>query len=155
MASKLEGVKELTGALNQLGRKTAARELVGTVKAALELAEHRARAYMPQGTEPHKTYRGRLVAPGYALTTLHIETRLNKRTGAAVASLGPGREAFYVVQFQELGTRFHPAQPWLRPAFEESADEMQDAIADELRRRVESIKARNARAEARFYRRSR
>lgn len=146
MANPLEGVRELTGKLTELGAKLAGKELRGTAKAALEIAEHKARATMPQGTQPHYTYRGRLVSPGYALSTLHIETVLNKKRGAAVAILGVGREAFYAVQFQELGTRFQQAQPWLRPAFETSQEPMLEKIATDLRQRVEKIAKRRARA---------
>lgn len=144
MASQLEGVAETTAKLNELGVKLAARELRATVKNAIAEAEHRARARMPQGTEPHKTYRGRLVSPGYAITTLHIEVSLDKRSGAAVARLGVGREAFYAVQFVELGTYKMAAQPWLRPSFEESQDAMLQSIASELRERVEKIARRRA-----------
>jgi HK97 gp10 family phage protein len=154
MASQLEGVKEATAALNELGVKLAARELKGTVKAALEIAEHKARAKMPRGSQPHKTYKGRLVSPGYAVSTLHIETRLDKKRGAAVAFLGVGREAFYEVQFQELGTRFQPAQPWLRPSFVESEDPMLRQIGVELTERVKTIAAKSMsrrRQRSRFY----
>src|SRR5688572_21674751 len=139
MASQLEGVAEATAALNDLGVQLAAKELRGTVKGALEEVEHRARARIPQGTEPHKTYRGRLVSPGFAISTLHIETGLNKRTGSAWALLGVEREAFYATQFQELGTRLHPAQPWLVPSFVESEDSMLSGVASELRTRVKKI----------------
>lgn len=144
--SRLEGVPELTAKLTELGVKLAARELRGTVKDALEIAEHRARATMPQGSEPHETYRGRLVSPGYALTTLHIETRLNKQTGAAEALLGVGREAFYAVQFVELGTAHTPAQPWLRPSFEGAENEMLKQIRTSLAQRVEKTRKSQQRA---------
>lgn len=140
----LEGVGELTGKLTELGAKLAARELRGTVKEAIGEAEHKARARIPQGTEPHKTYRGRLVAPGFAVTTLHVETHINKRTGAAVALLGVEREAFYATIFVELGTSKTKAQPWLLPAFEESQDPMLRSVADQLRARVEKIAKRRA-----------
>lgn len=149
MASQLEGVAELTGKLNELGVKLAARELRGTVKDAMQLAEHRARSRMPVGTEPHFTYRGRLVSPGYAISTLHIETSLNKRSGAAVATLGVGREAFYAVQFVELGTAHMPAQPWLRPSFEDSEDQMLKQIGDSLKKRIERTAKSAARARQR------
>lgn len=144
MASQLEGVRELTGKLTEMGVKLATRELRGTVKSALQEAEHLARARMPQGTEPHVTHRGRLVSGGYALSTLHIEVSVNKRTGAVVATLGVGREAFYAVIFVELGTSKMGAQPWLRPAFEESQDAQLRKIATELRQRVDKIARRRA-----------
>lgn len=154
MPAALEGVKELTAALNELGVTMAAKQLRGTVKAALEEVEHKARGRIPRGTEPHLTYRGRLVSPGYAISTLHIETGFNKRTGAVFASLGVGREAFYAVQFQELGTRFQTAQPWLRPSFIESEDSMLRGIGTELRDRVKKIADKSmarARQRQRFY----
>lgn len=147
--SRLEGVPELTAALNELGVKFTAKELKRTVREALEIAEHRARANMPQGTEPHKTYRGRLVSPGYAISTLHIETRLDKRTGSAIASLGVGREAFYAVQFVELGTAHHAAQPWLRPAFEVSEDPMLKQIGDSMKDGIERTRKSAMRAQQR------
>lgn len=144
MATQLEGIKELTGKLTEMGAKLAARELRGTTKAALEEAEHVARARMPQGTEIHKTYRGRVVTPGYALTTLHVETQVLPDKDMVVAKLGVGREAFYVVQFVELGTYKMPARPWLRPAFEASEDAMLRTLSDEMRRRIDKIAKRRA-----------
>lgn len=145
MASQLEGVRELTGKLTELGAKFATKQLKGTVKSALEEAEHVARARMPQGTEPHITHRGRLVSPGYALSTLHIEVKLNKRSGAVVASLGVGREAFYASMFVELGTSKMAARPWLRPSFEESQDPMLRKMAAELKERAEKVARKRAR----------
>lgn len=154
MAAQLEGVADLTAALNQVGVTFAAKGLRSTVHGALELVEHRARARMPQGTEPHKTWRGRLVSPGFALSTLHIESGFSKRTGTAFALLGVGREAFYVLQFVELGTRFHAAQPWLRPAFEFSAADVLRELGVVLKVQLEKATARSrarARQRARFY----
>lgn len=140
--SRLEGVAELSAALHELGVSVQARELRGTVKDALEIAEHRARSLMPRGTQPHKTYRGRLVSPGFAISTLHIETWLNKRTGSAVAGLGVEKEAFYATVFVELGTAHMPAQPWLRPAFESSESEMLGQIGTSLKQRIEKVRAK-------------
>lgn len=144
MSNPLEGVAELTSKLTELGAKLAARELRGTVKEAIGEAEHKARARIPQGSEPHKTYRGRIVSPGFAVSTLHVETYINKRTGSAVAVLGVEREAFYATIFVELGTSKTKAQPWLQPAFEESQEAMLRRMADELRGRVEKIAKRRA-----------
>lgn len=141
----LVGVKELTQKINAMGTVFAAKNLRGVSKDALEVAEHVARANIPRGTEPHKTYKGRLVSPGFALATLHIETFINKATGTAVAVLGVAREAFYAVLFVELGTSKMPAQPWLRPAFEQSKDPMLQRLAASLRERVEKIAKKRGR----------
>lgn len=144
MATQLEGVRDATAKINELGVKFAAKNLRASVKTALEEAEHRARARIPVGSVAHITYRGRLVSGGFAVSTLHIETRLDKRTGAAVATLGVGREAFYAALFVELGTAYTPAQPWLRPAFEESQDGMLRTLAAELKERAEKVARKQA-----------
>lgn len=139
MASQLEGVAELTKKLTQMRGALAAKELRGVSKDALEEAEHVARARIPQGTVPHKTYKGRIVSPRFAVSSLHIETFVNKAKGTAVAILGVVREAFYASLFVELGTSKMPARPWLRPSFEQSKDPMLRRLADSLRARVEKI----------------
>lgn len=135
----LTGVKELTGKINEIGVKFAAKELRGTVNDALEEAEHIARARIPVGTEPHKTYKGRLVSPGFALATLHRESFVNRAKGTAVALLGVAREAFYAIVFKEFGTSKMDATPWLIPSFEQSKDPMLRRLAGSLRERVERI----------------
>lgn len=45
-------------------------------------------------------------------------TEANVKPGNIALFLGPGVQAFYG-QMQELGTKNHPAQPFLRPAFDE------------------------------------
>jgi HK97 gp10 family phage protein len=141
----LTGVKELTGKITEIGAKFAAKELRSTVKDALEEAEHVARARIPIGTEPHKTYKGRLVSPGFAVATLHIETFVNKAKGTAVALLGVAREAFYAVVFREFGTSTQDASPWLLPSFEQSKDPMLRRLAGSLRERVERIAKKKGR----------
>lgn len=150
MATGLEGVKDLTGQLTELGAKLAARELRGTVKNALGEAEHRARARIPQGEEIHVTYRGRIVSGGFALSTLHIETFVNKREGSAVAMLGVEREAFYAVSFLEVGTARMAARPWLVPSFLDSQEPMLHAIGVELRTRIAKIAKSRARKAAKM-----
>lgn len=144
MASQLQGVKELTSKITELGAKFASKEIKGVVNVAMGEALHAARTTIPVGTIAHRTYRGRIVSPGYALSTLHIETKLDKRTGSAIAFLGVKREAFYAVQFLELGTAKMAARPWLRPAFVSSQDSMLQAIGDEMRKRVERIAKKRA-----------
>lgn len=144
MASQLEGVKDLTSKITELGAKFASTQLRGVVNVAMGEALHQARTSIPVGTVAHRTYRGRVVSPGFALASLHIETKIDKRTGSAIAFLGVSSEAFYAVQFLELGTSKMAARPWLRPAFESSQDAMLQAIGDEMRKRVERIAKKRA-----------
>lgn len=142
MADPLDGVAELTKRLNAMGVSVAAKELRGTARGAMKIAFRRAVAAIPVGKLPHFTYKGRLVAPGFSKRNLRLVSRINRRTKAAEAIIGPSREAFYATQFVELGTSKMPARPWLRPAFEASKDEVLREIGAQLRERLERIAKR-------------
>jgi HK97 gp10 family phage protein len=142
VASGLEGVAFLTKQLIDLADEAAPKELVGIAKAAIQPALHKARSTVPQGTRPHKTYKGRLVSPGFALASLDADAKLNKRTGSAEARLGYRQEAFYAAIFLELGTSSMPAQPTLRPALESTQDEALGIIASEMKTRIDKITKR-------------
>ncbi len=107
------------------------RAMVDTKKTAASL--------IPEGTVAHKTYKGRLVTPGFAKRSLRVVSRLDKKRGAAYAVLGVLAEAFYAIQFVELGTSKMPAQPWLRPAFAASKDPNIRKIAEGMRQWIVGI----------------
>lgn len=137
MASELEGVAELTAKLSQLGKKVQGKALRIAVREAMKPALKRAEALIPVGKVAHKTYRGRLVAPGFAKRNIRIRTRLSRDKEKATAILGVNREAFYAVQFVELGTSKMAAQPWLRPAFESTRSQQQSALAAALKKQID------------------
>ena len=60
---------------------------------------------------------------------------------------GGGVAAYSI--FAELGTSTHSAQPYMRPAFDEKAQEAVEGMADILREEIVSTKARAARKAAR------
>lgn len=142
MASKMEGVAELTRKLNELGVQTAGKELRGTARAAMKIVHQKALATIPVGSVPHKTYKGRRVFGGFAKRSLRLLSFINKKTGSAEAIVGPSSEAFYATSFVELGTSKMAARPWLRPAFESSENEIVKEIADQLRKRLARIARR-------------
>jgi HK97 gp10 family phage protein len=136
VASQLEGVAELTKALNALGVDTTAKELRGTARSAMKIAFDKMVALIPVGKFPHPTYKGNRVFPGFSKRSLRLISRINKRDGTAEAIVGPRREAFYATQFVELGTSKMAARPWMRPAFESSVDPVLREIANQLRKRL-------------------
>lgn len=109
------------------------------VTTAMQDTKKVAQAMIPEGIDEHKTYKGRLVAPGFAKRSIRVVARLDKKRGSAYAVLGVLSEAFYAVQFVELGTSKMRAQPWLRPAFAASKDPNIRKIADGMREWVISI----------------
>lgn len=111
------------------------------MKAAAEAAEpiaQRARALIPVGVDAHRTYKGREVQPGFARANIRVKVTLNKDKTAASAAVGVQPEAFYAVQFVELGTSKMPAQPWLRPAYAATRQQVQALLAKNIRTLIET-----------------
>lgn len=143
--SGLEGVAALDKQLAELGdKKATASVLRSGVGSSMRKVAKAAKAKVPEGKEPHRTYKGRLVAPGFARRSIRVVTRVDKTGEKAYALLGVRKEAFYALQFIELGTAYIPAQPWLVPAFEESRDESMQQIGKSMRKRIDKIAAKRA-----------
>lgn len=142
MASSLEGMNDLIKQLAALGDpKINQRILLAAVRAGMQpvLKEARSRVPVRKTEGLKKTYKGNRVGPGFAARSLRVVARINKRTGAAQALLGPRKEAFYATQFIELGTARIPRRPWLVPSFEAQSDEAVAQVASAMRKRIERI----------------
>lgn len=146
----LQGVADLRGKLEQLARGS---EITNALRASvrdpmkkvvLPKARDNLAAISPGKTPLHKTYRGRLVSAGFAARSLKVVVRANRAKTLFTALLGVAAEAFYVVQFFELGTAFIPAHPWLVPAFESSQDPALRQITESLRKAVDRIAKKRA-----------
>jgi HK97 gp10 family phage protein len=122
-----------------LGLRDAARGAVLRKAASkgIRSALAKAKETIPVGTVEHRTYKGRLVLPGFAKKNVKVKTFVSQDKQAAAALLGVDSEAFYAVQFLELGTSKMQAKPWLVPAFESTAPEQVAAVTAELKAGIE------------------
>lgn len=138
---KIEGVRELSRKLDNLSKKVRGSTLRKAANAAVKpvLEEARNRIPVNKIEELHKTYKGRLVAPGFAKRSVAAKVSLSRDGRAVFARMGVRREAFYAVNFVELGTSKMPAQPWLRPAFEAKHREATQRFAEVLRTQIEKV----------------
>lgn len=133
----LEGVAALTKQLEELGNAVKGKALRAAVRAGGNVVKKAAQARAPVGTKMHKTYKGRLVAPGFTQRSVRVVTRLDKTGEKASAAIGVRREAFYALQFIELGTSTIPAAPWLRPAHASTQGQQLQALSASMKRSVE------------------
>ena len=127
-------------------RHACRKALGAAARAGIKPALDRAKATIPVGEVAHRTYKGRLVAPGFASRNVFVKVNLSRDKQAAFARLGVAREAFYAVQFVELGTSKLPKQPWLVPAFESTQDAQQAALGKSLGKAITRIAKKRARA---------
>lgn len=123
--------------LQALGKLEDGHALRLAVRAGIKPAQARVTALIPEGVDAHRTYKGRLVAPGFAKRNIRAITVLSKDKQACKALLGVRKEAFYAVEFVERGTSKMGAKPWLRPGFEQTLDAQTSAVAASLQKSVE------------------
>lgn len=144
MATDLEGYAELTKKLAELASpKEGMAALRESVRKPMRDVQKKAQANIakisPGKTDIHRTYKGRLVGAGFASRSLRSVVKMSKKKDSASALLGVRKEAFYAVQFFELGTATIPKQPWLVPALESSRSEAIRSVGDTLKARIEKI----------------
>lgn len=138
--TKLEGAAVLAKQLRALSDGPQAVRVLRTgVSDAMKEVMEDARASVPVGTREHKTYKGRNVKPGFAKKSLRVVSFINKARTQATALLGVRSEAFYVLQFLELGTSRIARRPWLTPAFEKSQNRSIQKIGEAMRKRINEI----------------
>lgn len=134
--STLEGVATLTKQLIELGSLDNGNVLRGAVRAGMGPAFDRYIQMIPIGTEAHRTYRGLLVAPGFAKEHVKRATTVNGAKNVASCVLGVSKEAYYILQYVEVGTRYQKPQPNLRAAFSETRDAGEEKLRAYLQKAV-------------------
>jgi len=71
----------------------------------------------------------------------HIEIEVSKRSKSRVRfDIGYDKTKAFHLKFQETGTKFHAAQPHLRPALDEDRDRAVDAVGKVIRLGVEAAR---------------
>lgn len=145
--AKVLGVPELNAALKALEPRKQVNAIRNAARAAMRPVKREAEARVPRGSEPHKTYKGRLVAPGFAARNINVSTYASRDRSKIGATVGTKKEAFYVRQFIEIGTRNIAPQPWLRPSYEANRTTMEREFRRSLRQKIiqQAKKARKPR----------
>ena len=145
------GYKELSLQLQAMGRSVGGKTLRSAAMSAMLPALREAQSSIPVGTPPYevkgtgrtvdpypiKTYKGRLRTPGFAKRNLARKAKLSKDRSSVRVMLGVRPEAFYAVQFIELGTSKIPKRPWLEPAFRRSVPAINSRFQSELKRLID------------------
>ena len=145
----LEGLDALSKKLATLG-KAAGKTLRSATLKATTPVRREMRNKIPIGTEAHRTYKGRLVAPGFARRSLRRSSSF--RRGVAIVRLGVRREAFYSVNFVDQGIyvtkrkgksiktyRIKPSN-WFKGVFISNRKKMEDEISRQLQITIDRVR---------------
>jgi len=124
---KITGLRELEQKLRDETKKVAKRTLRRAAKDASEIWENAISERAPALT-------------GFLKSQI---TMSSKATGGDEGSLqvmvGPSKKAYYGI-FQEFGTRFQKANPFMRPAFEQTKDEVLNVFVENLKHELTALK---------------
>ncbi len=136
------GAAQIAEELRALGSLSQGKVIRGAALQATTPAVRAARARAPVGNPPFesgkdpypvRSYSGILRTPGYAKRNIARKTVLKPGDMGVDVLIGVKPEAFYAVQFIELGTSTIPKRPWLEPALRESIPEMEQRFFERLR----------------------
>lgn len=124
-----EGYREISRQLSAMGaavggqvlRRASLSAMLPTLRAAQANAPRGNPPYLRRGKEfdpyPVRTYKGNLRVPGFTSRNVGRKSWISRDKTKATVLLGVKPEAFYAIQFIELGTSKIPKRPWLEPAF--------------------------------------
>lgn len=153
LSGNVKGVKELAKALDQLGQKAGGRILANSLRAAAKVVTTQAESSFPKNKYKRKHWVGRNlkkgkqgfeVYPPFARTQIRSKVRQYKNKQGAYALVGVTPDAFYALQFVELGTSKQAKQPWLVPAFTNTSGQQIDTIKSRLGKDISKEAQRQA-----------
>ena len=136
--AKTEGFKALSRQLNKLGAAAGGKVLRSAAMSASLPILRAAQTNAPVNDRDYlkRTYKGRLVAPGFLKRNIARKAILSKDKRFVKVMIGPKPEAFYGTQFIEVGTSKIPARPWLRPAIESKRSEAVRRLGEQLKKNI-------------------
>lgn len=134
--AKIEGLKELSKQLEKLGKELGTKTLRNATRSALAPTHRKIKALTPVGKRAHRTYKGRLVAPGFLKRS--IKLRSSSRKGRVSASIAANPEAFYGM-FLVIGTKKIPAKDFFFRTFANDRPRIEAELVKNLRKRINKI----------------
>lgn len=130
----VEGGEEIAAVLRAMDKSVSGKYLAQSVSAALTPIQREARRRAPKGSRMHRTYKGRLVAPGHLSRSIRKRVWRSKDGHFAAGRVGPSSEAWYGLLFGSSvqHNRRFPQDDWLT----DSARALRSRTADNLKKQL-------------------
>lgn len=152
MTDKLtEGFDELDKLMKELGAAASGKALRQSVSFAVTPVLQQARKTAPKGSEAHRTYKGRLVAPGFLSRNINRKMFLSRTKNFASGSVAPMGEAWYGRLFSgtvprplktKTGSRDFPTDDYLAEAFDAKREVMLQRFYQALAKNLDKARQR-------------
>lgn len=134
--AKIEGLKALSKQLEKLGKELGTKTLRNASRSAMAPTHKKIKALTPVGKRAHRTYKGRLVAPGFLKRSIRLGSRAKK--GYVTASISAKPEAFYGM-FLVIGTKKIAAKDFFFRIFANDRAGIESRLISELKKRIAKI----------------
>lgn len=130
MPEIFKDAKDLERKLKEHGYAVRRTIMTKAVRAGAEVIQERASQLAPR----NPVVAGTTLAESIVIKVIAADSS----SAEVVARIGPNRSAFYGL-FQEKGTAFHSAQPFLNPALTQSYQEALDASIEASRKELTKL----------------
>jgi hypothetical protein len=143
IGSKVEGLKELNKKLKGMSADLQGKYLQQSMGFAMTPVVKSARENAPRGERYHKTYKGRIVAPGFLSRSIRKKTMRAKPGRLPRAVVGVKKEAYYGPAFVEKGIRGKkrvPEDNFLTDAFYSNLNDVRGRFRKKLRNKIDEYK---------------
>lgn len=134
MASNVIGMAELSLKLNKISAAVAKKHLRSAAMYATAPTVKAMKAAAPRGTKAHRTWKGRLVAPGFLSRS--VKRVVKFKDGRMSLKIGVRGEAFYGVTFLDEGTKETSGKHWFKSRFEQDEAAIISRFSNKLRERI-------------------
>lgn len=98
-----QGMKELYNKMQELGAALEVKVIRSAAMSATLPTVRAMQAAAPRARGAYRTYKGRLVGPGFVGRSVTRKSSFNKQTGRVIVLMGVRREAFHGVTFLDKG----------------------------------------------------
>ena len=134
--SKIIGFEKLHKQLSDMGAAAGGKALRSATLGSSLPALRAIQLAAPVGTRPHRSYKGRLVMPGFLKRHIRRMSFLSRDRTRAYVLIGPTQEAFYA-QFLELGKKGFARRPFMEPAFQASIPQVRERMREKLKQLID------------------
>lgn len=131
--ARIEGLEDLEAKIKRLSVDTQGVHLRAATLAGAEIVRDLASQLAPRSEDGSHGH-----APGFLSENIAAEVQFTRTQDKAMVHVAPTAAAFYG-WFQETGTQFQAAQPYLRPALDTTKDDVIAEIRDQLLERILQI----------------
>lgn len=137
----LTGAKELEAALKALGPEVATKAGASGTRKATNVMRDAVKANAPRGEQSTKrTWRNKDGSQGrgdYGRLHENIKTRKVRSRRAHTVSFQVTTGSAFWGRFSEFGTEHEPARPWFKPALDQVAGKVVEALTVEIKKAID------------------